>query len=146
MPARTSGQPSHCRSPQLSPSTRTSARPATSTSAIPRLRSSSAEPGAVLVVGRHQQPGGAVQHQSGAAEEHQHDEGHPHDDGVDVEVPGQAAGDAGDAAVLGGTAQPAEVPDLVAGDAGTLRAAGSSGAGPGAPGGASGGVDVMAPA
>ena len=48
-----------------------------------------------------QQPAGAVQQQAGAAEEDQHHEGHPQDHRVDVEVAGQAAGDAGDLAVAG---------------------------------------------
>ena len=72
-----------------------------------------------LLVG-HQQPARAVQDQAGAAEEGEDDEGHAQHERVHVEVPGQAAGDAGDLPVRGGAAEPAEVPDLVAGDAGTL--------------------------
>ena len=72
-----------------------------------------------LLVG-HQQPAGAVDDQAGAAEEGEDDEGDPQHERVDVEVAGQAAGDAGDLAVGGGAAEPAEVADLVAGDARAL--------------------------
>ena len=65
---------------------------------------------------RHEQPAGAVQDQAGAAEEGEHDERDPQDERVDVEVPGQAAGDAGHLAVVGGAAEPAEVAHLVARD------------------------------
>ncbi len=68
----------------------------------------------------HEQPAGAVQQEAGAAEEGEHDERHPQDQWVDVEVPGEAAGDAGDLPVVDGAAEPAEVADLVTGDAGAL--------------------------
>ena len=95
----------------------------------------------VSVLG-HQQPAGAVQDQAGAAEEGEHHERDPQDERVDVEVAGQAAGDAGDLAVGRGAAQPAEVADLVAGDA---RAVVVRWGPAGGPDGASGGVVVMAP-
>ena len=83
--------------------------------------------------------------QAGAAEEGQDDEADPQDDGVDVEVAGEPAGDAGDLAVVDGAAQPAEVADLVAGDARARRRGRDSVAGDGS-GRCVGGVVVMAPA
>ena len=67
----------------------------------------------------YERPPGGVEDQPGAAEEGEHDEADPKDQWVDVEVAGQAAGDAGDLAVAGRAAQPAEVADLVPGDAGS---------------------------
>ncbi len=82
-----------------------------------------AERGAGRAVLGEQQPARAVQQQPGAAEEDEHHEGDPQDDGVDVEVAGQAAGDARDLAVRArGATDPAEVPDLLAGRAGSLGA------------------------
>ena len=59
----------------------------------------------VAVVLGQQQPQGAVEQQPGAAEEGEHHEEHPHDRGVDVEVPGDAAGDAGDVLLAAGRAR-----------------------------------------
>ena len=50
---------------------------------------------------RDDQPHHGVQQETRAAEEGQHDEQHPQDGRVDVEVPGQPACDAGDLAVGG---------------------------------------------
>ena len=88
-----SGKPSR---PSESPSSSSAAIPADHTRAMPRLRSSrlilARSPSSSGSSSQH----GAVEQQPGAAEEGEHHERHPHDHGVDVEVPGQAAGDAGD--------------------------------------------------
>jgi len=67
----------------------------------------------------HEDPGADVGEQPGAAEEDRHHECDAHDDRVDVEVPGDPAGDTGDVPVGDAAAQAAEVLHLVAADAGT---------------------------
>ena len=127
------------KTPHESPTSASAASTPTTSSATVRLRSSRVTGASPRLLVGHEQPAGAVQDQAGAAEEGEHDEGDPQDERVDVEVAGEAAGDAGDLAVGGGAAEPAEVADLVAGDAGALRR-------PTGRSGASGGVVVMAQA
>ena len=57
-----------------------------------------------------QQPQRSVEQQAGAAEEREDDQAHAHQHRVDIEVPGQAAGDAGDLAV--GVDGPADAGDV----------------------------------
>jgi len=69
-----------------------------------------------LAVLWHQEPARDVQEDARTAEEHQHHEGHAHQYRVDVEVPGQAAGDTGELAIgSDGAPDPGEVADLVGG-------------------------------
>ena len=79
--------------------------------------------GAVLAVLGDEQPDHAVHQDPGAAEEGEHDEQHADDRGVDVEVPTQAAGHAGDVAVAPAAAQPVDVAHLLAADAGSVLGA-----------------------
>ena len=138
-PTRTSGQPSHCCRPtsRRGAAARRAPRPA-SARRCGCARRGPARPGRSSSSGTSSQQA-AYSDQAGAAEEDQHHERHPQDDRVDVEVAGQAAGDAGDLAVAGGAAQPAEVADLsrvTRGPSGPAVGPGvrrSSAAGPGRP-------------
>ena len=102
--------------PQLSPTSATAASAPTPMSTNERVRSSRLTVALCSSSLGHQQPAGAVQDQAGTAEEDQHHERDPQDEQVDVEVPAEAARDAGDLAVGDRAAQPTEVADLVAGD------------------------------
>ena len=79
----------------------------------------------------HEEPRADVEEEAGAAEEDSDDQRHAHDDRVDVEVAGDAAGDAGDVPVGDAATQAAEVRHLVAADAGAAgRRVGEGGCSP----------------
>ena len=84
-----------------------------------RLRPSNGTRRPVAAVLRQDQPARDVEDEPCAAEEGEDHEGDPQDQRVDVEVAGQAAGDAGDVAVTGATADPPQVTDVVPADART---------------------------